>query len=65
MTKNGPKLGFLDFLGKSVRQILTGNCVEWKYLWPFDILQKLHKLDKSGSQGIAENAVAQSDFSCL
>ena len=34
MTKNGPKLGFLDFLGKSVHQFLTGNCVEWKYYDP-------------------------------
>ena len=36
-----------------------------KVLWPFNILQKLHKLDKSGSQGIAENAVDQLDFNCL
>ena len=55
-------MGFLDFLGKSVRQFCLGNGVEWKYLWPFSILQKLYAWEKYGFQVTTKNALGQSNF---
>ena len=45
--------------------VLSGNSVEWKYLWLFSILRKLHRWEKSSTQVMAGNAVGQSDFSVL
>ena len=44
---------------------LSGNGVELKYLWPFNILQKLYMWEKFGSQVMAKNALGQSNFSIL
>ena len=45
MTKNGrrwPKIGVKEFFRKIYSLVLSGNDVEWKYLWPFSILPKSH-----------------------
>ena len=39
---------------------ISGNGVEWKYLWPFSILWKPHMWEKSGSEVMAKNALGQS-----
>ena len=39
---------------------ISGNGVEWKYLWPFSILWKPHMWEKSGSHVMAKNALGQS-----
>ena len=54
MVKNGPKW----FSLKIYSLILSENGEEWKYLWPLNILQKLHVLEKCGSQVMAKNAVS-------
>ena len=56
MIKNSPKKGFLDFLE---------NGVEWKYSWPFNIMQKPDIWEKSGPQIMVKNALSQSDFCIL
>ena len=68
MTKNGqkwPKIGGFGLSKKIYLLVLSGNGVEWKYLWPFSILQKPHMWEKSGSQVMATNAPGKSDFSIL
>ena len=61
MVKNGPKMGFGDFLGKSL--VLSQNCGECEQLLPFNILQNLLLWEKSDSQFMAKNALGPSDFS--
>ena len=34
--------------------VLSGIYVKWKFFWFINILQKLHALEKSGSQIIAK-----------
>ena len=34
---------------------LSGICVQRKFLWLINVLQKLHAWEKSGSQVIAQN----------
>ena len=65
MIKNDPKMGFLDFFREIYLLVLSGNSWEWKYLWPFSILQKLIMWEKSGFQVLAKNALGQSNFSIL
>ena len=36
---------------------MTGNDVKGKYLWSFNILQKLNVCEKSGSQVMAKNVL--------
>ena len=60
-----PKNEVLGLFRKIYSLVLSVNGVEWKYLWPFSILWKLHMWEKSDSQVIAKNAVDQSDFSIL
>ena len=42
--------------------VLSGNGIEWKYLWPFNTLWKTHMWEKSCSQVMTKNALSQSDF---
>ena len=66
MTKNGrrwPKIEVKEFFRKIYSLVLSGNDVEWKYLWPFSILPKSHIWKKFGSQVMAKNALGQSAFS--
>ena len=66
MTKNGrrwPKIEVKEFFRKIYSLVLSGNDVEWKYLWPFSILPKSHIWEKFGSQVMAKNALGQSAFS--
>lgn len=41
---------------------LSGNGVEWNYLWPFNIFQKPRLWEKSGSQVTAKNAEVNGSF---
>ena len=55
MTKNIqklPKNGAFGLFRKIYLLVLSGNGVEWKYLWPFSILRKLDFWEKSGSQPV-------------
>ena len=66
MTKNGrrwPKIEVKEFFRKIYSLVLSGNDVEWKYLWPFSILPRSHIWEKFGSQVMAKNALGQSAFS--
>ena len=45
-----PKFELLGHFRKLYSLVLSGNGVEWKYLWPFNLLQKSHLWEKSGSQ---------------
>ena len=57
MTKNGQKWPKNMVFGdkKIASLVLSGICVEWKFLWFINILRKLHAWEKSGSQVIAKN----------
>ena len=57
-------MGFLDFLGKSVHQFLSGKWCRMKVLMtlPFSILQKLYMWEKYGFQVTTKNALGQSNF---
>ena len=66
MTENGqkwPKIVFFLLFRNIYSLVLSGNVVEWNYLWLFSILRKPHMWEKSGSQVIAKNVLGQSDFS--
>ena len=49
--KKGQKQGFLDIL-RIKFLVLSEIVVKRKFLWSFNILQKLHAWEKSGSQVI-------------
>ena len=38
---------------------MTENDVKWKYLWSFNILQKVNACEKSGSQVMAKNPLSK------
>ena len=64
--KFSAKNGFFGFFRRIYSLVLSGNGVEWKYLWPFSsILRKQQIQEKSDSQVMAKNVVDQSDFSIL
>ena len=53
--KNGqkePKIKAFSTFKKIKSLVLSGFVVKRKFLWPFNILQKLHTWEKSGSQVI-------------
>ena len=59
MTKNcqkWPKIWVFGLFRKIDSLVLSGNGVEWKYLWPFSIPWKPHMWKKSDSQGMSKNA---------
>ena len=58
MTKNGQKWLKNKVFGlfkKIASLVLSGICLKRKFLWFIHILQKLHALEKCGSQVIAKN----------
>ena len=58
MTKNDqkwPKNRVLGLFKKIMSLVLSGFCVNQKFLWFINILRKLHAWEKSGSQVIAKN----------
>ena len=58
MTKNDqkwPKNRALGLFEKIMSLVLSGFCVNQKFLWFINILRKLHTWEKSGSQVIAKN----------
>ena len=52
MVKKGQKTRFFGLFKKIKSLVLSGIIVKRKFLWPFNILQKLHTWKKSGSQVI-------------
>ena len=53
MTKNDkkwPKNRVLEIFEEITLLLLSGISVKRKFLWSFNILQKLHSWEKSGSQ---------------
>ena len=52
MVKKGQKTRFFGLFKKIKSLVLSGIVVERKCLWSFNILQKLHTWEKSGSQVI-------------
>ena len=52
MVKKGQKIRFFGLFKKIKSLVLSGIVVERKFLWSFNILQKLHTWEKSGSQVI-------------
>ena len=50
-----PKNWGFGLVRKIYSLVLSGNSVEWKYLWPFNILWKPHMWEKSGFQVMAIN----------
>ena len=52
MVKKGQKTRFFGLFKKIKSLVLSGIVVERKFLWSFNILQKLHTWEKSGSQVI-------------
>ena len=52
MVKKGQKTRFFGLFKKLKSLVLSGIIVKRKFLWPFNILQKLHTWKKSGSQVI-------------
>ena len=57
MTKNGQKWPKNMVFGdkKIASLVLSGICVEWKFLWFINIPQKLRAWEKSSSQVIVKN----------
>ena len=56
MTKTKrPKNIFKRLFKKIMSWVLSGIFVKWKFPWLFNILQKLHAWEISGSQVIAKN----------
>ena len=58
MTKNGqkcPKNRVFGHFKKIMSLVLSGICVQRKFLWFINILRKLHAWGNSGSQVIAKN----------
>ena len=63
MTKNGqkcPKNRVFGLFKKIMSLVLSGICVERKFSWFINILQKLHAWEKLGSQ-----VLGQCDFDIL
>ena len=58
-----PLNSFFLFFRKIKSLVLSGSGAEWKYLWSFNILWKLHAWEKSDSKGVAKHALNQWDFS--
>ena len=54
LSKMAQNMVFENFR-KITSLVLSGICVELKFLWFINILQKLHAWEKSGSQVIAKN----------
>ena len=52
MVKKGQKTRFFGLFKKIKSLVFSGIVVERKFLWSFNILQKLHTWEKSGSQVI-------------
>ena len=52
MVKKGQKTRFFGLFTKMKSLVLSRIIVKRKFLWPFNILQKLHTWKKSGSQVI-------------
>ena len=50
MVKWCPKMFFFWLFRKVYSLVSSGNVVEWKYLWPFNILRKPYRWRKSVSQ---------------
>ena len=68
MTKSGQKCSKKRVFGlfkKITSLVLSGNCVKQKFLWFINILQKLHALEKSGSQVIGKNGSWPIRFQCF
>ena len=52
MVKKSQKSRLFRLFKKIKSLVLSGFVVKRKFLWPFNILQKLHTWEKSGSQVI-------------
>ena len=52
MVKKGQNTYFFLPFKKTKSLVLSEIVVKWKFLWSFNILQKLHTWEKSGSQVI-------------
>ena len=52
MVKKGQNTYFFLPFKKTKSLVLSKIVVKWKFLWSFNILQKLHTWEKSGSQVI-------------
>ena len=50
-----PKNKVFGLFKKTKSLVLSGIGVKRKFLWSFNILRKLHALEKSGSQVMAKN----------
>ena len=53
--QKGPKNKVFWLFKKIKSLVLSGIGVKRKFLWSFNILQKLHAWEKSGSQVVAKN----------
>ena len=53
--KKGPQNSVFGLFNKIVVLVLSGIGVKQKFLWFINILQKMHALEKSGSQVIVKN----------
>ena len=61
MVNKGKKQGFLLLFKKIKSLVLSGIGVKQKFLWSFNILQKLHAWEKSWPK----KSLSQWDFSIL
>ena len=52
IVKKDQKLRFLEFFKENQSLVLSRIIVKQKFLWFFNIMQKLHTWEKSGSQVI-------------
>ena len=52
IVKKGQKPRFLEFFKENQYLVLSRIIVKQKFLWFFNIMQKLHTWEKSGSQVI-------------
>ena len=63
MVKKGQKTRFFGLFKKIKSLVFSGIVVERKFLWSFNILQKLHTWEKSGSQVIMAKWLSVSESS--
>ena len=55
MVKAGQKQQYFSLFKKIKLLVLSGIDVNRTFLWPFNILRKVHAWEKSGSQVMAKN----------